>query len=146
MPRKYASMQERILANSRVNSAHVLDGVPCRDWTGSVFPHRCHGLDVPQPREECYGRIAVRFKRGPRRGKVKSTQAHRESQKAFKKNLRVGSKNVVQHMCNRPICIEPKHLIGGIQKTNVRKCVKDGRHKTPFRRKNGERYTAEHAS
>lgn len=147
MPFRYASMRERILANSRPNPAHQFDGVPCRDWTGSVFPHRLRGLAGAQcPRDECYGRITVRFKRGPRRGKVKATGAHRESQKAFKPHLRVGSKNVVQHLCNRPICVEPKHLLGGIQKKNVRQCVKEGRHKTPFRRKNGERYTAERAT
>lgn len=132
MPKRYANMQARILANSRVNPRHEWDGVPCRDWTGSTFPNG-------------YGRIGVRFKSGPRKGKGKSTGAHRESHKAFKPFLMVGSKNVVRHCCNRPICVEPKHLMGGIQKQNVRQCVKEGRHKTPFRRK-GERYASKVAT
>lgn len=143
MNRKYATMRERILKNSRINLKHIYDGIPCRDWTGSVFPHPS---GEGGPREECYGRIAVRYKRGPRRGKVKSTQAHRESQKAFKKHLVIGTKNVVQHRCNRKICVEPLHLLGGRQKENIRQCVADGRHKTPWRRYNGERFAAKEAS
>lgn len=146
MPKKYASMKERILKNSRINLTHIWDGIPCRDWTGSVFPHRCRGLDVPQPREECYGRIGVRFKSGPRKGKSKSTGAHRESAKAFKPWLKIGTKNVVRHFCNRPICVEGHHLTGSEQRTNIKQCVKDGRHKTPFRRNNGERYAAKVAT
>lgn len=143
MAKKYANMRERILKNSRINMKHFYDGIPCRDWTGSVFPHPS---GEGGPREECYGRIGVRFKRGPRRGKGKSTGAHRESQKAFKPHMRVGSKQPVVHFCNRPICVEPRHIHGGTQKANVKQCVADGRHKTPFRRKNGERYAAECAT
>ena len=142
MPFKYKSMRERILHNSVINLKEIHLGVPCRDWTGSVFPPPYPGA----PRFKRYGRIAVRFKRGPRRGKVKSTQAHRESQKAWKQFLRVGSKNVVMHLCHRPICVEPQHLLGGVQRTNVRQAVAIGNHKSPFRRKNGERYTATVAS
>lgn len=143
MPKKYESMQARILANSQESKTHSWNDIPCRDWTGSVFPRS----DWPDaPREQCYGRIAVRYKRGPRKGQVKSTQAHRESKKAFNKKVRVGSKNTVRHCCHRPICIEERHLLGGIQKQNVRDCVKAGRHKTPFKRKNGERYAAKVAT
>lgn len=132
------------MANSRVNPDHVHDGVHCRDWTGSLFPAPKEWPDMP--REKRYGRIAVRFKRGPRRGKVKSTQAHRESRKAFNPGVLVGSKNVVMHLCDRPICVEPAHLFGGIPKLNVRDCVAKGRHKTPFRRSKGERYAAKNAT
>jgi hypothetical protein len=142
MPFKYENMQARILANSVPNSAHVYKGISCRDWTGSVFPAPWVGAT----RENCYGRIAVRFKRGPRRGKVKSTQAHRESRKAFAPGVRIGSKNVVMHLCDRPICVEPSHLFGGTPKKNVRDAVQKGRHKTPFRRSKKERYTAERAT
>ena len=133
MNKKYASMRERILKNSRMNLKQSYNGIPCRDWTGSKFPNG-------------YGRISVRFKRGPRKGQVKSTQAHRESKKALNSTVRVGSKNVVRHLCNRPICVEERHLLGGIQKHNVRQCVDEGRHKTPFRRKNGERHAAKNAT
>lgn len=143
MNRKYKSMQERILANSRVNEkTPMVNGVHCRDWTGSVFPVPWEGA----PREKCYGRIAVRFKRGPRKGKVKSTQAHREARKAWETGRRIGSKNVVCHDCDRQICVENKHLWGGIQKQNIRDCVEKGRHKTPFRREKNERYTAKVAT
>lgn len=140
MPFRYKSMQERILKNSRVNMKHFTQGIPCRDWIGSIFKRG------DAPREQCYGRIGVRFKSGPRKGQGKSTQAHRVSAKAFKPWLRVGSKNVVKHFCNRPICVEARHLTGAEQKSNVRQCVKEGRHKTPFKRTNGERYAAEKAT
>lgn len=147
MPFKYKSMRERILENSRINVKEIHLGVPCRDWTGSVFPHRYRGIPgAATPREECYGRIGVRFKRGPRKGKVKSTGAHREAAKAWKPWLRIGTKNIVRHMCNRPICVEWQHLTGSAQRVNIRQAVKEGRHKTPFRRSNGERYTAERAT
>ncbi len=144
--RIYATMRDRIIANSFESPNHSWDNVPCWDWAGSVFPHRCRGLDVPQPREECYGRIGIRFKRGPRKGQVKSTGAHRESAKAFKPWLKVGTKNIVRHCCNRPICVNPHHLTGSEQRVNIRQAVKEGRHKTPFRRSNGERYTAKRAT
>lgn len=144
MPKKYASMKDRILANSKVNPATPLvEECHCRDWTGSIFKR----TDWPEaPREQCYGRIGKRFKAGPRKGKTKAEGAHRESVRAFKPHLRVGSKNTVRHMCHRPICVEPRHLLGGKQKQNVRDCVKAGRHKTPFRRSNGERHTAKRAA
>lgn len=141
--RKYANMRERILKNSRINMKHFWNGVPCRDWTGSVFPR----TDWPDaPRDQRYGRIGIRFKRGPRKGKVRSTGAHRQAKKAFNPKVTVGTKNVVKHLCNRPICVENAHLMGGTQKSNVRQCVKEGRHKTPFKRTNGERYAAKHAT
>lgn len=130
--RKYLNMRERILKNSRLNLKHVTNGTPCRDWTGSRFPNG-------------YGRIGTRFKKGPRKGKGKSTQAHRESAKAFKPWLKTGTKNIVRHLCNRPICVQPEHLTGSEQRTNIRQAVKDGRHRTPFRR-NGERYAAKVAT
>ena len=140
--RRYKDMRERILKNSRLNLKHVTNGTPCRDWTGSVFPPPFPGAK----REDCYGRIGARFKRGPRKGKTRSTQAHRESAKAFKPHLKTGTKNVVRHLCNRPICVQPEHLTGSEQKANIRQAVKDGRHRTPFRRSEGERYTAKVAT
>jgi hypothetical protein len=144
MPKRlYATLADRILANSVENPTRTWDGVPCRDWTGSVFPRS----DWPDaPREQHYGRISLRYRAGPRKGKVKSTGAHRQAVKAFKPHLRVGTKNVVRHMCHRPICVEPHHLMGGIQKQNVRDAVKAGHHKTPFRRSKGERYAAKRAT
>lgn len=142
MNRKYKNMQERILANSVESETHSFCGVPCRDWTGSVFPR----TDWPDaPREQKYGRISVRFKRGPRRGHVKSTGAHRESLKAFKNRI-LSSKSHACHLCDRPICVEPAHLFGGTAKKNVKQAIQNGNHKTPFRRSNGERYTADRAS
>lgn len=141
MPKRYASMTERIKANSRPNPKHVFNGVPCRDWTGSVFP-RSDWPDVP--REQHYGRIGVRFKAGPRKGQVKSTGAHREAVKAS--GRRLGSKSPARHYCNRPICVEQLHLRGGTQRQNVRDSIKAGNHKTPFRRGKRDRYTAKRAT
>ena len=142
MARRYASMRERILKNSRINMRNFTMGTPCRDWTGATFPPPWPDA----PREKCYGRIGVRFKRGPRKGKGRSTQAHRESAKAFKPWLKTGTKNIVRHLCNRPICVQPEHLTGSEQRMNVLQCVAEGRHKTPFRRTNGERYAAKNAT
>lgn len=143
MPKKYDSMQSRIIANSVESKTHSWNDSACWDWTGSVFPRS----DWPDaPREARYGRIGLRFKRGPRKGKPRSQGAHRQSAKAFKPWLKVGTKNVVRHLCNRPICVNPAHLTGSEQRANVRQAVKEGRHKTPFRRTNGERYTAKRAT
>lgn len=131
MLRKHPSMKERLLANSVESLEHSYDGIPCRDWTGVID-------------RGGYGRVTIRYRRGPRKGKVKSELAHRASVRAFKDRI-VGTKDVVMHLCNRRCCIEPLHLLGGRQKQNVRQCVEQGRHKTPFRR-SGERFTAEHAT
>lgn len=71
MARRYPTMQDRIIANSVANPRHQYAGVPCRDWTGSIFPTPFEGAT----REQCYGRISVRFKRGPRKGRVKCEHA-----------------------------------------------------------------------
>lgn len=143
MPFKYESMKARIIANSRENHAHQWNGSACWDWTGSVFP--VNGWPKA-PRESRYGRIGLRFKRGKRKGKGRATGAHRQSAKAFKPWLKVGTKNIVRHLCNRPICVNPAHLTGSEQRANIRQAVKEGRHKTPFRRNNGERYAAKRAT
>lgn len=141
MPRKYKSMAERLLANSVESTTCFWDGVPCRDWTGSVTPQY-----PGAPREQSYGKMGVRFKSGPRKGKSRTVGAHRVSAKVFKPWLKIGTKNIVRHLCNRPICIEPHHLTGSEQRVNIRQCVKEGRHKTPFRRSMGERHAAEFAT
>lgn len=118
MPFKYPSMQERILANSHESEHWSYNGIPCRIWDGATSVNRA-GMR--------YGKISVRIKRGPRKGKVRSTLAHREAIKAFT-GRRLPARCVGKHLCNMTLCVEPRHLVGGTQRSNVRQCVEEGRH------------------
>lgn len=124
MPKTYASLADRIIANSALSETQHYDGTPCWNWTGSTKRNRSGML---------YGRMNFRYKSGPRKGKVYSMTAHRASVKAFHKGKRITPKTVVMHLCNNSLCVNPAHVRGGTQIQNVRQCVKDGRHKTPFR-------------
>lgn len=123
---KYASMAERLIANTLLGDTPTYVDQPCWIWTGEVNRNR-NGM--------LYGRMSVRAKRGPRKGKVIKVAAHRMSVQTFHAGKRITPKTVIMHLCNNSLCINPAHLMGGTQIRNVRQCVKDGRHKTPFRRK-----------
>lgn len=123
MPR-YASLAERIIANSIQSQTLFHNDTPCWIWTGKVGANRSGML---------YGRMTFRYKTGPRKGKVYNMAAHRASVSAFHQNKRITPKTVVMHRCNNSLCVNPAHLTGGTQSRNVKQCVKDGRHKTPFR-------------
>lgn len=111
-------MQERILANSHESEHWSYDGIPCRIWDGAKTVNRS-GMR--------YGKISIRIKRGPRKGKIRSALAHREAIKAFT-GRRLPAKCVGKHLCNITLCVEARHLVGGTQRSNVRQCVADGRH------------------
>ena len=74
-----------------------------------------------------------RLKRGPRKGQVVTVYAHRESVKAFT-DRKLSPRQVVMHLCNNRSCVNPAHLKGGTQRQNVRQCVAEGRHFTPFKK------------
>ena len=124
MPRVYANLGERIIANSTMSETQYYQGSPCWNWAGKTCRNRSGML---------YGRITFRYKTGPRKGKVYNMAAHRASVKAFHQNKRITPKTVVMHLCNNSLCVNPAHLMGGTQSKNVKQCIKDGRHKTPFR-------------
>jgi hypothetical protein len=115
---KYASLQERLIANSVLSTELFFEGTPCWIWIGKM--------------RGSYGAITLRYKSGPRKGKVYNFTAHRLSVREFQ-GRRVTPKSVVLHRCNNPSCIAPLHLKLGRQAENVQQCVAQGRHKTPFR-------------
>lgn len=123
MPRKYPSLADRLLANSRISDECSYAGTRCWEWTGKLQRNR-NGTGYPV--------LTLRYKSGPRKGKVYNMRAHRLAIIVFK-HKRMTPKMVARHLCNNPLCINPEHLVGGSQRTNVRQCVTDGRHKTPFR-------------
>ena len=123
MPKKYPSLAERLLANSRPSEELSYNGSRCWEWIGKLQRNR-NGTGYPV--------LTLRYKSGPRKGKVYNMRAHRLAIVVFK-HRRMTPKMVARHLCNNPLCINPEHLVGGSQRTNVRQCVADGRHKTPFR-------------
>lgn len=123
--RKYANLAERLIANTILGDVPTYADQPCWIWIGEVNRNRSGML---------YGRMSMRYKSGPRKGKVRKVAAHRMSVQVFHQGKRITPKTVVMHLCNYSLCINPAHLIGGTQTKNVRQCVKDGRHKTPSRR------------
>lgn len=116
---KYASVAERILANSVPSDELFHDGTPCWVWLGAT---NANG----------YGRMNFRYKSGPRKGKHYQMLAHRAAVHHMT-TRRITPRMVVLHLCNNPSCVNPAHLKGGTQRRNVQQCVRDGRHKTPFR-------------
>ena len=119
-------MEERIIANT-----HIEEGVgimlrgewsPCWLWIGKRKTNR-NGKQ--------YGVITTRYKKGPRKGKVRSELVHRVVLKVFKgRSLR--ARQVGMHLCPHTLCCAPDHLTGGTQKRNVQQTVREGRHKNAY--------------
>lgn len=118
---KYASLQERIIANSVLSDECFYNGTPCWVWLGKTSRGT---LKYPE--------MTMRYKLGPRKGKVHNVRVHRKVVEVFK-GRRVTPKMVVMHLCNNSLCVNPEHLKGGSLASNTQQCVRDGRHKTPFR-------------
>lgn len=123
MSSKYASIEERIIANTILAEDSYHDGTPCWLWTGKVVKSRGGAL---------YPVMTMRYASGPRKGKVHNVRVHRKVIEVFC-GRRMTPKMVAMHLCNNSLCCNPAHLAGGSQKKNVWQCVADGRHKTPFR-------------
>lgn len=122
MPHKYPSMGERLIANSILSAESFYGGTPCWEWVGAVTVNRS-GMR--------YGKLATRFKRGPRKGQQRTQLAHRVAIVELK-NRRLSTKSVVRHLCNNTLCINPEHLVGGTARSNNRQTVRDGRHKNMY--------------
>jgi HNH endonuclease len=89
MNKKYASLKDRLLANS------VLDPVTgCRIWTGKRGKRRGGGED---------GRLNIRIN-----GRHVTRRAHRISFEVFNGPIPEGYE--VDHCCVNSLCIEPTHL------------------------------------
>lgn len=114
MPMKYASLQERIIANSVQSQDHSYKGVWCWIWTGATVLNRS-GVR--------YGKMLRRVN-----GKLQTELVHRVAVRAFTKRT-LTRRHVVMHLCNLPLCCNPLHLAGGTQAKNMQQCVADGRHK-----------------
>lgn len=118
MRAKYSDMRERIMARSVLSDEIGPDGEFCWLWLGSTKPNG-------------YPTLTVRWKAGPRKGKVRTLMAHRESVKAFTGRC-VRKDYVVRHLCNVRWCVNPAHLIGGTHRQNTQDMIEAGRHWSPF--------------
>lgn len=125
MPKKYDSMEDRLIANTVLSTENFYDGTPCWEWIGAYTTNRT-GVR--------YGKLSIRAKRGPRKGQPVTHYAHRVAIRVFKGRV-LTPRMVGKHLCNNTICINPEHLVGGTQRSNIRQAVREGRHKTPFRKK-----------
>lgn len=113
MPRKYESMQERLIANSVHSTDSAYAGEFCWLWIAKSKRNRAGTL---------YPVVSVR-----EGGKVKAKLAHRVSVEAFT-GIPLTPGHVAKHLCNNTLCVNPAHLEGGTQRQNVQQSVAEGRH------------------
>jgi hypothetical protein len=118
---KYADLGERLIWNSVLSPDSSYNGSACWVWIGKVQRNR---------RGVAYPVLTLRYKSGPRKGKVYNARAHRKALEFFK-GRRMTPRSVGMHLCNNSLCVNPEHLAGGSQKKNVQQCVADGRHYSP---------------
>jgi hypothetical protein len=118
MPRKYASPEDRIIANTILSDEQFHAGTPCWIWIGTRKINRDG---------KAYGTISVR-----KNGAVTKELVHRFVLREIR-GRRMGRGSVGRHLCNNPLCCNPMHLVGGTQATNIRQCVREGRHGNAYR-------------
>jgi len=123
MPFKYATLIDRVIANTVLSKESFYNGTPCWEWTGNTTTNE---------KGYKYGRITRRLTRGPRKGQVSKEFAHRVVLKGIK-GRKLTTKSVCRHLCNNTLCVNPDHLAGGTQATNMRQCVREGRHGNAYR-------------
>jgi hypothetical protein len=121
---KYKSLEDRIIANSVLSfdQGTVIKGEwsPCWVWIGRHIVNRSG---------QFYGRITLRVRRKKNEAKiVKNFLVHRIVLVVFK-GRRLTKKTVVRHLCNNTLCVNPGHLMGGTQSTNIKQCYREGRRK-----------------
>lgn len=120
----YANLEERIICNSVISADSFYGDTFCWVWVGKKIKNN-RGVFYPV--------MTLRYKKGPRKGKVYNARVHRKVIEVFK-GRRMTPNSVAMHLCNNSLCVNPDHLLGAPQKKNVRQCVADGRHFTPFRK------------
>lgn len=101
--RRYATMQERIIANSIISECWF-DGSPCWDWIGQ------RGTT-----NDAYPQLCVRVD-----GKVKTLRAHRVSFETFS-GIIIPPSETIDHLCQRVVCVAPLHLESVTQQENRRR-------------------------
>jgi hypothetical protein len=120
MPRrKYADIRDQIVRRSVLGDELGPNGEFCWLWIGPTKPGG-------------YGTLTTRWKSGPRKGRVRTLMAHRESVRAFTGRV-VRKDYVVRHLCHCRWCVNPNHLVGGTPRQNTQDMLKAGRHWSGFR-------------
>ena len=116
MSRRYASMVDRILANSVASVENFYQGTPCWEWLGKTKRSRTGA-------GRAYPALTVHVKgKGPR-----NVPVHRLVLDVFKgKPLR--RTQVAAHQCNNTFCVNPEHIKPATQRQNMAQCVEEGRH------------------
>lgn len=134
---KYASLEDRLLANSvRADfifpeaewHRFIYDETFCWIWSGPYGTNR-------RPH------IGFRYKSGPRKGKVRTEGASRVSIRTFRGRT-IRKDYVVRHLCNNNACINPMHLRGGSRKQNTADSIEAGTHRTPFAKPGSANHTS----
>ena len=113
MPFKYPSPIDRLIANTVVSTEHFYKDSACWEWIGTRIVNRDG---------RAYGALSIRIK-----GKVVKELAHRWVLREIK-GRRLTKNSVGRHLCNNTLCAHPDHLVGGTQTSNIRQCVREGRH------------------
>jgi hypothetical protein len=109
---KYASLEDRIIANSVVSEERFWTNpetgemTPCWEWTGSFFVNRSGNK---------YGRMSVRI---PGKKNPVSFKVHRLVLMVFK-GLHLTPDDVSAHNCNNTLCCNPAHLRKATQSENI---------------------------
>lgn len=111
---KYASMEERLIANSVLAQDQFYDGTPCWVWVGTLnasgYPYMSvRQPGVAHPRKALAHRVSIETFRGP-----------------------IPESHVAMHLCNNQVCVSPLHLAPGTQSENIQQCVREGRHNSQF--------------
>lgn len=118
MPRRYSSLQERLLANSK--------DFPCPDEELERVAGPCRIWMANRNVEGGYGRIKVWDKK---RKKSRNLYAHRVAYEVFTGMRPAGRRyEVDQHLCHVGACINWRHLKPGTQKANIRAAIERGTH------------------
>lgn len=116
MAKRYATLEDRIIANSVMSRDSFYNGTPCWEWVGKTIISRISKNRYPV--------LTVRVEgKGPR-----NRRAHRLSLTEFR-GLRPPTRgHIAAHLCNNSFCVNPMHLAWATEKQNMRQCVRDGRH------------------
>lgn len=129
-PKVYASMRDRLNANSSPMWLHARDPEkpwtqhPCRIWKGSLDGGGYAKLGIKSRHRHQTGKLKGRRKN-------KSLRAHRVSL-AEHLGVPVWMMNKVSHSCDTKPCIEPEHLNSWTQKKNMQDMIAKGRGKNQF--------------